>query len=196
MVKRRHLRISVLHKTAQDIAKEHYYTKDKCELLAEFTSTEYNSLWEALTSEVVNTRQFLSNTGETQLGENGEKYWSWYGFDSEVDWSACFVSWCANQNGFIDIGLVPKFAQCPLGELWFKDHNQWQDGKSTPEAGMLIFLDKDGNKQDGISDKVGIVMSVSNNVILSVIGDSAHTVQIVAYEVGHKEIYGYGVPKY
>ena len=26
-------------------------------------------------------------------------YWSWYGFDSRVEWCACFVSWCYNQAG-------------------------------------------------------------------------------------------------
>jgi hypothetical protein len=35
---------------------------------------------------------------EPQLGNIGrEPYWSWYGFESRVEWCACFVSWCANE---------------------------------------------------------------------------------------------------
>ena len=30
------------------------------------------------------------------------KYWSWYGFEAGVEWCACFVSWCANECGYID----------------------------------------------------------------------------------------------
>ena len=29
-----------------------------------------------------------------------------------VDWCAIFVSWCANECGYIDAGVVPKFAGC------------------------------------------------------------------------------------
>ena len=27
-----------------------------------------------------------------------------------VEWCACFVSWCANECGYIDTGVTPKFA--------------------------------------------------------------------------------------
>ena len=30
----------------------------------------------------------------SQIGNvGGEPYWSWYGFNSRVEWCACFVSW-------------------------------------------------------------------------------------------------------
>jgi hypothetical protein len=45
---------------------------------------------------------------QSQLGNvGGQPYWSWYGFDSRVEWCACFVSWCANECGFIDLGVIP-----------------------------------------------------------------------------------------
>ena len=51
-----------------------------------------------------------------QLGnQGGQPYWSWYGFNSRVEWCACFVSWCADQCGYIESGLVPKFAGCVAG---------------------------------------------------------------------------------
>ena len=64
----------------------------------------------------------------TQLGNvGGQPYWSWYGFDGRVEWCACFVSWCANECGYIDSGVIPKFAGCVNGVQWFKDCWQWQD---------------------------------------------------------------------
>ena len=47
----------------------------------------------------------------TQIGNwNGRKFWSWYGFGSRQHWCACFVSWCANQCGYIKAGVIPRFA--------------------------------------------------------------------------------------
>ena len=37
-----------------------------------------------------------------------QPYWSWYGFDSRVEWCACFVSWCYGQSGRTE----PRFAGC------------------------------------------------------------------------------------
>ena len=50
----------------------------------------------------------------SQVGNiGGEPYWRWYGFSGREEWCACFVSWCAEQCGYIESGLVPKFAYCP-----------------------------------------------------------------------------------
>ena len=47
----------------------------------------------------------------TQLGnEGGQKFWSWYGFDSHVAWCACFASWCGDQAGLIESGKMPMFS--------------------------------------------------------------------------------------
>ena len=38
----------------------------------------------------------------SQVGNvGGEPYWSWYGFTNHVEWCACFVSWCADQCGYV-----------------------------------------------------------------------------------------------
>ena len=51
---------------------------------------------------------------KSQVGNvNGQPYWSWYGFDSRVEWCACFVSWCYNQMGLTE----PKFAGCTSGGM-------------------------------------------------------------------------------
>lgn len=84
----------------------------------------------------------------------GESYWSWYGFNSRVEWCACFVSWCANECGYIENGVIPKFASVNVGIDWFKDRAQWADNGYTPEPGTIIFFDWKG---DGKADHVGIV---------------------------------------
>ena len=60
--------------------------------------------------------QAIVEVALTQLGnEGGQPYWSWYGFDGRVEWCACFVSWCADQCGYIESGLIPKFSGCVDG---------------------------------------------------------------------------------
>ena len=57
----------------------------------------------------------------SQVGNvGGQPYWSWYGFNSRVEWCACFVSWCANECGYIDAGVIPKYAGCVLSliHIW------------------------------------------------------------------------------
>ena len=67
--------------------------------------------------------QAIVEVALTQLGnEGGQPYWSWYGFDGRVEWCACFVSWCADQCGYLDSGIVPKFAGCVDGANWFQKH--------------------------------------------------------------------------
>ena len=87
----------------------------------------------------------LSQVGNT----GGAPYWSWYGFDSRVEWCACFVSWCANECGYIDAGVIPKFAACASqGVPWFKERGLWQDNSYEPRPGDIIFFDWDDGGQD------------------------------------------------
>lgn len=65
----------------------------------------------------------------------GQPYWSWYGYESRVEWCACFVSWCAEQCGYISAGIIPKFASCQAeGVAWFKTCGLWQNGDYSPKA--------------------------------------------------------------
>ena len=95
---------------------------------------------------------------KTIMKVSGQPYWAWYGFNSRVEWCACFVSWCANECGYIDAGVIPKYAGCVNGVQWFKDRGQWLDGSAEPAPGMIIFFDwADESGQDGLSDHTGIV---------------------------------------
>lgn len=58
----------------------------------------------------------LVEVAKSQLGNvGGEPYWSWYGFPDRVEWCACFVSWCANECGYLDKGIIPRFSGCDTG---------------------------------------------------------------------------------
>ena len=126
-----------------------------------------------------------------QFGNSGgQKFWSWYGFDSRVEWCACFVSWCADQSGLIESGNVPKFSLCSDGVSWFQGKNKWQSGGTTPTAGMIIFFDWD---HDGNSDHVGIVEKCEGGRVYTVEGNSSDQVRQRNYAMDYASIMGYGV---
>lgn len=126
-----------------------------------------------------------------QIGNSGgQKFWSWYGFDSRVEWCACFVSWCADQSGLIASGNVPKFSLCRDGVSWFQGKNKWQSGGTTPTAGMIIFFDWD---HDGTSDHVGIVEKYEGGRVYTIEGNSSDQVRQRNYAVDYSSIMGYGV---
>ena len=138
--------------------------------------------------------QAIVEVALTQLGnEGGQPYWSWYGFEGRVEWCACFVSWCADQCGYIERGIIPKFSGCVDGSNWFKGNGQWQDRNYEPQAGDIIFFDWEG---DGETDHVGIVEKCENGVVYTVEGNSGDACRQNQYTVGSSSIYGYGVPAY
>ena len=130
----------------------------------------------------------------TQLGnEGGQPYWSWYGFGGRVEWCACFASWCADQCGYLESGIIPKFSLCSDGVNWFKGKGQWQDKNYEPQAGDLIFFDWGS---DGSIDHVGIVEKCENGTVYTVEGNSGDACKQQSYPVGSNSIYGYGCPAY
>ena len=138
--------------------------------------------------------QAIVEVALTQIGnQGGQPYWSWYGFDSRVEWCACFVSWCADQCGYIESGLVPKFAGCVDGANWFKSNGKWQSRTYEPKTGHIIFFDWEG---DGTTDHVGIVEKCENGTVYTVEGNSGDACKQRQYVVGSSNIYGYGIPAY
>ena len=138
--------------------------------------------------------QAIVEVALTQLGnQGGQPYWSWYGFNSRVEWCACFVSWCADQCGYIESGLVPKFAGCVDGANWFKSNGKWQNRTYEPKTGDIIFFDWEG---DGTTDHVGIVEKCENGTVYTVEGNSSDACKQRQYAVGSSNIYGYGIPAY
>ena len=141
--------------------------------------------------------QAIVEVALTQLGnEGGQPYWSWYGFEGRVEWCACFVSWCADQCGYLESGIVPKFSLCSDGVEWFSGNGQWQEKDYEPKAGDIIFFDWSNDGQDGDADHVGIVEKCENGVVFTVEGNSGDACRQNSYPVGYYEILGYGCPSY
>jgi hypothetical protein len=195
------LYITVSHKTVDEMAAQYGFNEEQKEYLAELLQEENNSLWSAVLYGIGYSDDQIVTVALSQVGNvGGEPYWSWYGFNSRVEWCACFVSWCANECGYIDAGIIPKYAGCVNGVQWFKDRGQWIDGSLEPMAGMIIFFDWDNKgssgPQDGLSDHTGIVEKVENGIVYTVEGNSGDSCRINQYAVGHYEILGYGAPQY
>ena len=137
--------------------------------------------------------QAIVQVALTQEGNGGDTYWSWYGFSSREEWCACFVSWCADQCGYIEAGVIPKFSLCSAGMEWFESRGQFMDGSYVPASGDLVFFDW---KNDGSIDHVGIVESVVDGTIYIIEGNSGDKVARRSYPIGYGQIVGYGVPTY
>ena len=199
---RTYLYITVAHKTVDEMASQYGFNQEQKDYLTELLKPENNSLWAAALYGINYSDDQIVTVALTQIGNvGGDPYWSWYGFGSRVEWCACFVSWCANECGYIDTGVIPKYAGCVNGVQWFKDRGQWVDGSAEPAPGMIIFFDWDSpdgssGPQDGLSDHTGIVQKVENGIVYTVEGNSGDSVRQKQYSVGYYEILGYGVPQY
>lgn len=126
---------------------------------------------------------------KSQVGNvGGAPYWSWYGFDSRVEWCACFVSWCYNRMGKSE----PRFAGCQSqGIPWFVNHGQWGDrGYPNIAPGDAIFFDWD---LDGSADHVGIVIGTDGERVYTVEGNSGDACKVKSYSLNYECIKGYGL---
>ena len=200
-VTRTYLYITVSHKTAEEMADLFNFNADQRQQLSELLAEENRSMWSAVLYGIYFGDDSIVTVALSQIGNVvGQPYWSWYGFDSRVEWCACFVSWCANECGYIDGGVIPKFAGCVNGVQWFKDRGQWQDGSFEPSAGQIIFFDWDNKgssgPQDGQSDHVGIVEKCENGIVYTIEGNSGDSCRQNQYPVGYYEILGYGIPAF
>ena len=131
----------------------------------------------------------LVELAKSQVGNvGGQPYWSWYGFDSRVEWCACFVSWCYGQSGRTE----PRFAGCQSqGVPWFQSHGQWgARGYENIAPGDAIFFDWD---LDGSADHVGIVVGTDGSRVYTVEGNSGDACKIKSYDLNYQSIKGYGL---
>lgn len=193
------LYITVAHKTADEMADVYNFTANQRAQLAELLAEENRGMWSSVLYGIGMGDGEIVVVALSQIGNvGGEPYWSWYGFTSRVDWCACFVSWCANECGYLESGVIPRFAGCSIGIQWFQSRGLWQDKDYEPRPGDIIFFDWDDEDdgQDGVADHVGIVEKVENGIIYTVEGNSGNSCRENRYVVGYYEIYGYGTPAY
>ena len=198
-VTRTYLYITVSHKTAEEMAEHFNFTADQRQQLSELLAEENRRLWSAVLYGIYSGDDAIVTVALSQIGNvGGEPYWSWYGFNSRVEWCACFVSWCFNECGYLDTGTAPKFAGCVGGVEWFRSREQWAANSVNPSPGMIVFFDwNDPNgasgPQDGEADHVGIVEKYENGIVYTIEGNSGDACRQNQYPVGYYEILGYGI---
>lgn len=198
-VTRTYLYITVSHKTAEEMANHFNFTADQRQQLSELLDEENRRLWSAVLYGIYSGDDVIVKIALSQVGNvGGEPYWSWYGFNSRVEWCACFVSWCFNECGYLDTGTAPKFAGCVGGVEWFRSRGQWAANSVNPSPGMIVFFDwNDPNgasgPQDGEADHVDIVEKCENGIVYTIEGNSGDACRQNQYPVGYYEILGYGI---
>ena len=182
--------ISISGKTTQQMAGEYGFNEKQLGYVTELLSDEYSDLWASLSVPGGGSDDIVA-VALSQVGNvGGQPYWSWYGFSSRVEWCACFVSWCADQCGYIESGVIPKHSYCPTGVEWFRSRGQWQDRNSIPVPGSIIYFDWGG---DGVADHVGIVESCDGSIVYTIEGNANNACKQLSYAVGDRRILGYGI---
>lgn len=190
------LKVTVSHTDIVTIMNTKGFTETQKDMVYQLLSEEYNTLWFDVLYGISSDDSIVQVAIE-QLGNvGGQPYWSWYGFGSRVEWCACFVSWCANECGYIDADIVPKYALCDDGVNRFKAKGQWIDGSEEPMPGMIIFFDWAYDGLDGSSDHTGIVEKIENGRVYTIEGNSGDACVENSYPIGYQEILGYGGPEY
>ncbi len=137
-----------------------------------------------------NTRTKMVDLASNEIGnEGGEKYWRWWGYDERVEWCAIFISWLADQNKLTKV--IPKFQAVDEGIRLFKEKKHYKSNKDKyiPQSGDIIFFDWGANN---IPDHVGLVEYVDGEYVYTIEGNSRDVCRRKQYELGAKEIYGYG----
>ena len=190
----RTLHITVTHKTPDEMASQYGFSQDQIDSMHELLDSSNDSLWSALLHGISSSGDSdIVAVAQSQIGNvGGEPYWSWYGFSSRVEWCCCFVSWCANECGYIDGGVIPRYSVVDDGVNWFKSKGQWLDGNETPSPGMIIFFDWEYDGLDGSGDHTGIVEKVEDGRVYTIEGNASDKCQELSYTVGYYEILGYG----
>lgn len=128
-----------------------------------------------------------------QIGNRGgEPYWRWYGYNYRVEWCAAFISWLANELGYLNT-LIPKTASVPTMVRWFRANGQLQKKTYEPKPGEIIFFDWN---VDGHPDHVGLVEKVENGRIYTIEGNSKDECRRRDYPITSKYVHSYGTPLY
>ncbi len=189
------LTIDIEHLNADQMAAVYEFTDEQKTALAELSKGEYDEMWAMLLYGTTGGNEDILQVALSQLGnEGGAPYWSWWGYSSRVDWCAIFVSWCANECGFLEKDICPKFQGVGTGLNWFRDRGQFREPDMyEPMPGDIIFIDWAEDGFDGLGDHVGIVEKVEAGCVWTVEGNRTDSVSRGVYGLQSDVIIGYGV---
>lgn len=114
-------------------------------------------------------------------------------------------AWCDTMISaiFIKLGAVDKIGGTECGVeshvQLFKNAGIWyEDGTITPKPGDLIVYNWDDSTQpnDGYSDHIGIVETVSGDTMTTIEGNRSNAVRRVSVPIAYGYIRGFARPKY
>ena len=190
----RDLTINVTTKNAAKASELYMFNGEQNKVLAELMSDQFTNEWSDLIYGYSYGDEDIVAVAISQLGNvGGAPYWKWYGLSERTAWCAIFVSWCADQCGYLESGIIPNFAWVPDGVSWFQSRGQWQPGGYEPAPGDIIFFDWEHN---GGMDHVGIVEYCADGVVHTIEGNTVDACKRKEYPVNSRSILGYGVPMY
>lgn len=131
----------------------------------------------------------------TQEGNtDGSKYWEYTMGTAFVDgsstpWCASFVSWCANECGFIDEGAVPKSGSVATYRRFYAEKELLhEENDYIPQTGDLILFGND--------EHIGIVQYVEGDRVITIEGNTDDAVYSRSYSLDSDYITGYCSPEY
>lgn len=113
------------------------------------------------------------------------------------EWCATYISYLAIVCNATDI--IPTECGCEEMIKLMQDKGIWQENDNyKPTAGDIIFYNWNGGtgENTGWAHHVGIVESVSGNIINIIEGNKSNAVNRRVIAIGDKYIRGYGVPRY
>lgn len=189
------LYINITSKSLEEMMNLYNFTPMQRQQVNDLLSDDYSMMWSSVIFGTPVGSPDMVQIALSQVGNvGGQPYWSWYGFNSRVEWCAIFVSWVANESGYLEAGIIPKFSGCQNGINWFKAMGQWQESSYIPKSGDIIFFDWE---VDGTVSHVGIVEKVENGRVYTVEGNSTNdTCRQKDYPLSSNVIFGYGTPQY
>lgn len=183
---------------SKDVVKKYfnnYYNEKETKIKIHFNKDRYSNLnvlnlYNKINKETI-TRNKIVASLIPEIGNGGDKYWTWYGYNHRVEWCAVFVSYIANQNGILNT-KVPKFVWVKVGVDYYKEKKLLKKPKEyTPKPADIIFFDWNNN---GVIDHVGFVEKVVNNTVYTIEGNVDHKdVRRKKYPLKSSYIYAYGV---
>lgn len=144
---------------------------------------------------------------ETALAEvgnvGGKKYKDYLHLSMQQPWCAAFVTWCGNENGYVESGVMQYTASCGTIDFYMaNDQYHPRNGSFTPSPGDLIFFDWPSDGMDGLADHIGIVEFVESVTVHTIEGNTGGTSNVDSlvlqrtYPVDSPYILGYATPAY
>lgn len=191
--------VKTVAKTAAQAADLYDFSADQRAMLAALLDSNTADQWDTLfASDTTSDREAFLNVARSQLGNvGGEAYLSrlGIGYEMRLDWSTCFVSYCANQCGYVAAGKLPD-------EWWAPNLQEFLVLRGCfrlpllyrPAPGDVVLFDRAdaSGSRDGWVDAAGIVESVNGNDICVIAGDASNVCRRNHYNLSSPDIVGYG----